>query len=284
MSETVNTFWQGDSLPPLARACLRSFVRQGHAVRIYAYQPLEVPEGVSLADAAEILPAAAMFRFQGSIAPFTDLFRYQLLFDRGGWWVDTDVYCLTPNLPAAPRAWAPQGDGLINNAILKLPAGDPLCGRLLVLARERVAHLTHWGQIGPVLLTEVLADYAGDEPAGTRASFYPLHWLEAHYVWLPDYRAEVAARLVRATLLHFWMKALTDCGIDHLRAPPKDSWLAEATRGEVWPRLNFPWNEWWTRRALARYHDSPWVRLRLERIVRERSREPVPVDRTGANG
>ena len=32
----------------------------------------------------------------GSLAAFSNLFRYKLLLERGGWWVDTDVICLRP--------------------------------------------------------------------------------------------------------------------------------------------------------------------------------------------
>lgn len=284
MSVTVSSFWHGGALPPLVRLCLGSFIRQGHQVRLFCYTPIDVREGVSLADATEIFPATDLSRFSGNIATFSDLFRYQMLFVRGGWWVDTDVYCLTPRLPAAPRAWAGQGDGVINNAILKFPAGDPLCGRLAGLARERIPDLARWGAIGPDLVTEVLSDHAAADHAGTPPTFYPLHWLEAHYVWVPSYRAEVQARLEQATFLHCWMKALTDCGIDLLRAPPRDSWLAEATRGETWPRRSLPWHEWRTRRALARYHGRRWVRIARERLMGERSREQAPVDGTGPNG
>jgi hypothetical protein len=271
LSETVNTFWQGPALPPLVRACLRSFVRQGHTVQLYSYEKLELPSGVSAANAADIIPADQVSRSPGGIATFTDLFRYQLLRDRGGWWVDTDVYCLAPELPAGPRAWADESDGLINNAILKFPAGDPLCVRLVEAARERIANLTRWGAIGPALLTEVVAGPPQLEHAGSRAAFYPLHWLEAHYVWLPEHRAEVDARLEGGMFLHLWMKALTDCGIPLHQAPPAGSWLASVTGDEAWPRRKLPWHDWRTRRAIERYHGAPSVRRKLACIEHERA-------------
>jgi hypothetical protein len=271
LSETVNSFWQGDPLPPLVRACLRSFIRQGHGVRLYSYQTLDVPPGVSLANAADLIPPDHVSRLQGNIAMFTDLFRYQLLLDRGGWWVDTDVYCLSPALPAGPRAWSAESEGLINNAILKFPPGDPLCVRLVELARQRIAQPARWGSLGPALATEVLAGDPSGAPLTNRAAFYPLHWLEAHYVWLPEYRGQVDARLEGGVFLHLWMKALTDCGIPLHRAPPAGSWLASATREEAWPGRKLPWHDWRTRRAIARYHGEPSVRHRLASIEDERA-------------
>ena len=258
-------------MPPLARACLGSFVPQGHGVELYSNQALDVPDGVTLSDATQVLPAGTLTQFQEHFAAFADLFRYQLLHDRGGWWVDTDVYCLTATLPALERAWAPEESGRLNNAILKFPAGDRDCARLLRRARERANEPTRWGALGPTLATEVLGDAEDPSHGGTRAEFYPLHWLEAHYLWLPGYRAEVTARLDRGVFLHCWMKALTDCGIDLLRAPPAGSWLHDVTRGEEWPRRNSPWHEWRTRRAIERYHGAPSVRTRLASIENDRA-------------
>ena len=279
LAETVRSFWQGNRLPPLVRACLGSFARQGHRVELYSYQTLDVPDGVTLSDATLVLPSGALSQFQGHVAAFADLFRYQLLHDRGGWWVDTDVYCLTATLPAVERAWAPEENGRLNNAILKFPAGDPVCALLLqrareranVRARERATEPNCWGALGPALVTEVLGQAEASSHGGTRADFYPLHWLEAHYLWLPEYRAEVRARLERGVFLHCWMKALTDCGIDLHRAPPAGSWLHDVTRGEVWPRGNSTWHEWRTRRAIERYHGAPSVRTRLASIEHDRA-------------
>lgn len=271
MPETVRSFWHGGPLPPLARACLRSFARHGHEVELYSFQSIAVPEGVRLRRADEILPPSELCQFSGNITAFADLFRYQLLHDRGGWWVDTDVYCLTANLPAASRAWAPESGGLLNNAILRFPTADPACARICRLARERATLRGRFGALGPALLTEVLAGVNEGDHAGTRSSFYPLHWLEAHYVWLPEHRAEVEARLEGAAFLHLWMKALTDCGIDLHRAPPRGSWLGQACSGEAWPRRNLPWTEWKIRRSIARYHGHQSVRDKLAGIERERA-------------
>jgi hypothetical protein len=206
----------------------------------------------------------------GGIPAFADLFRYQLLHDLGGWWVDTDVYCLTPDLPAVDYAWAEEEPGQLNNAILKLPAGDPLAARLRDLARERSSQPGRWGALGPALLTEVILG-AGHAPILSSSACYPLHWLEAHYTWLPERRNEVESRLRGAGFLHLWMKALTDCGIDLYRKAPAGSWLEAACREEPWPSRNLPWAEWRTRRAVRRYHQTPSVRARLDHVVRRRA-------------
>jgi hypothetical protein len=57
----------------------------------------KVPEGVTLRDAVEILPEQEIFQHvNGSWAPFSDWFRFALLYKEGGLWVDTDIICLKP--------------------------------------------------------------------------------------------------------------------------------------------------------------------------------------------
>jgi hypothetical protein len=239
-------------------------------VELYSYQAPAVPGEVRVRNAEQILPASDLDLFGGNITAFADLFRYHLLHMLGGWWVDTDVYCLTAQLPQASKAWAPEGGNLLNNAILKFPAGDPTCAELARLARERAGEPARWGALGPALLTEVLGSVAVPEHGGTQDGFYPLHWLEAHYVWLPERRADVDARLSGACFLHLWMKALIDCGIDLQCAPPDGSWLAAVAADEAWPGPKAPWHDWRTRRAITRYHEAPSVQRKLARIEAER--------------
>src|ERR1043165_8447512 len=53
---TINALWIGQ-LSPLERLCLSSFAAHGHRVHVYTYDAIEnVPRGVTLQDAAQILP------------------------------------------------------------------------------------------------------------------------------------------------------------------------------------------------------------------------------------
>jgi hypothetical protein len=64
-----------------------------------------LPEGVIVGDANEIVPRGKVFAYRnkntfghgkGSYAGFSDIFRYKLLYEKGGWWTDMDVTCLKP--------------------------------------------------------------------------------------------------------------------------------------------------------------------------------------------
>ena len=262
MRSCVNMFWHGGELPPLMWACMRSFVEHGHCLRVFTYADLAVPDTVVLADANDVLAIDGDLEDYQAIGAFSDVFRYKLLYQYGGWWMDTDVYCLTPTLPARPYAWAEQEAGIVNGAILKFPKGDPLCGRLLELALVRKGNSQEWGTIGPMLMSEVVGGCERLDRAGSAETFYPLHWLEAYFLWLAEAKAEVARRLQGALFLHCWARALAAMGIDIRQDPPAGSFLAEVIAR--CPNRSQPKFEHHakTKRAIRRYLRQDGVRDR----------------------
>lgn len=108
-NRVVHGLWVGSALSNLELLTLRSFVTNGHEFRLWTYDDFQsdVPQGVVLCDASAIIPKEKVFRRRhhdpvlgigkGSIgSPFSDMFRYRLLYEHGGWWTDMDVTCLRP--------------------------------------------------------------------------------------------------------------------------------------------------------------------------------------------
>jgi hypothetical protein len=175
----VHMFWHGPPLSRIERLCMSSFVAHGHAVQLHVYEePKRVPTGVTIRDAAAVLPREELFvhRSSGSLAVFADWFRYRLLAEHGGLWVDTDVVCLRPFDHAGPEIFGWQDQSTINNAVLGLPQDHALArwmvacceqpNRFLpydtlrmrrrklvrrLLRRGRAA--SRWGETGPAGLT-----------------------------------------------------------------------------------------------------------------------------------
>jgi hypothetical protein len=263
MNRRFNMFYHGPSLSLLEWLCMESFVNHGHELCLHLYEDVEAPEGVVKVDARATLPFSEFFMFDGSPSAFTNIFRYKLILETGGWWVDTDVLCLNNNLPECEYAWANQDPSQINGAILKFPQGDSLCQKLLELSIERSRSLTAWGQLGPGLLTEVLS---GAKPAGhfgSQAAFYPTHWLEAHLCWMQDQAKLVQARLDGASFLHLWNSILNRMGINLNKRPPPGSYfenlladrfdLEEAPDGlreEILNKIRINLDMWSGRRSL----------------------------------
>jgi hypothetical protein len=133
----VNGLWIGKSLARLELLTMKSFMSNGHEFQLWVYDELEtkLPEGVKVMDANSIVPADKIFRYKyadqfghgkGSLAGFSDIFRYKLLHEYGGWWVDMDVTCLKPLNFDAPYVFRPHHDMPVVGNVMKCPKGSEL--------------------------------------------------------------------------------------------------------------------------------------------------------------
>jgi len=123
------TFFQGPALGVTERACLASFIAHGHALTLYSYEPVEVPAGVARADASAIIPKAEHDAFF-AIAPdrvsqFSNGFRFRML-QEGGWWVDTDVLCLSAAVPTDELVLGWENESTIGSAVMRFPPRHPV--------------------------------------------------------------------------------------------------------------------------------------------------------------
>jgi hypothetical protein len=216
---------------------MRSFTRRGHAYRLHVYDQLDVPEGVELADASELIPRAEIFYFENrftgrpDIGPFSDLFRYKLLLAIGGWYVDADTFCMSDTIPDGVRAWAEENKRVerktvINGAQMCLPKGDPLAAELyqrcLALGRTSAAR-EDWG---PNLLSRVIPALGlPSNLFGSTETFYPIDWISAFALVLPSYRRFVEAKTAQALFLTAYQSFFQYAGIELARTPPAGSFL-----------------------------------------------------------
>jgi hypothetical protein len=91
----IQGLWIGPRLTRFEHNSIKSYLNHGYTYHLYTYYPVDnVPNGVIYKDAREILPESEIFYYNGSIAPFSDMFRYKLLYDKGGVWTDCDIICL----------------------------------------------------------------------------------------------------------------------------------------------------------------------------------------------
>ena len=106
-NKVVHGLWIGSELSSIELLTITSFINNGHEFNLWVYDEITtpLPDGVKLQMASAIIPEDQVFSYKnknqfghgkGSFAGFSDIFRYKLLFDKGGWWVDMDVCCLKP--------------------------------------------------------------------------------------------------------------------------------------------------------------------------------------------
>lgn len=141
----ICAIWIGPQLGAVHSACLRSFLELGHQVTLYSYgSPVDLPEGIVLADANQLMPEDLLFRHRkmGSLAFFSDLLRYELLSKELGLYVDCDVYCIQP-IEVADYIFGWESEDFINNAILKLPMDCPALNELSSI-RHKMNFIPPW--------------------------------------------------------------------------------------------------------------------------------------------
>lgn len=180
--EPIMGLWIGPRLSTLERLTIRSFQSHGHPFHLYVYDEVaEVPEGTVLGDAADVLPASEIFQYSHSpsYAGFANLFRYRLLFERGGWWVDMDTICLRPFDFGRPYVFASEdheGGTIVVNSIMRTPPRAPLLAAACEIAGAKEPQELRWGETGPRLLAPLVERFGLGRYAEPPATFCPVPW------------------------------------------------------------------------------------------------------------
>lgn len=214
--------WIEGRLSRLERLSMASFIACGHPVELYTYGlDNDPPPGVMVREATEILPATARFNYRGaigydSLATFSNLFRYTLLYERGGIWCDADIVCLKPLLFAADipmfisselaidqSGGKAQPQAKINSGAIQVPARH----RLMEVCIDRYHRIDQtkmqWGDAGPGLVGSVVKELNLAQHVLHPDIFCPVpHWETTSLLF--------GARTITpsAYAVHFWNEIL----------------------------------------------------------------------------
>jgi Glycosyltransferase sugar-binding region containing DXD motif len=215
MRETIQGLWIGPRLSTMERLSIASFLHHGHPYHLYVYGDVEgVPPGAELRDGNEILPAATVFLYprHESYSGFSNFFRYKLLLERGGWWVDSDVVCLRPFDFSAEHVFAsePAEDGEVAaTAVLKAPAGSAVMARAWSACQAKDVSRLAWGETGPRLLAELIQALSLEDCRLPSAVFCPLSYHRWREFLEPD-----GATVGEAHAVHLWHEKWRRAGVD----------------------------------------------------------------------
>lgn len=183
MLETVRTLWVG-KVSPLERLCMRSFVLRGHPYHLYTYgEAIDVPLGVEVKDANEIVPKERIEDFQ-NLANFSDFFRFTMLLRYGGWWADSDVCCLKPFVFDSQYVFASQlvvqrTNDEITSCVIKVPSGSEMMQWCLNRIADTDTSKNSWSAIGPALLLTGHRNFKLQQNVKKHEVFCPLNYFEA---------------------------------------------------------------------------------------------------------
>lgn len=183
-NQIIQSLWIGDKLSNVERLCVQSFLQQGHDFHLYTYQYIDnIPRGITLLDANSIIPFNKIFKdSSGGFSGFSNWFRYQLLYDIGGWWVDMDSVCM--NFFDIPEKYCfsserdQEQNVIINCGFIKaIPKAD-----FLVEILEYISSCDHsnvkWGQFGPRLFNTVIQTYDSKNYVKPPEAFCPINWYD----------------------------------------------------------------------------------------------------------
>jgi len=200
VSPIIQSLWIGEKLSVMEQLSISSFLQNGHSFHLYVYDEVEgVPKGTVLKDANEIIPSGRIFKYKhwDSYAGFADLFRYKLLLEKGGYWVDTDVVCLKPFQFEADYMFTGVPDRFIylmfksvltghfaylkrryhiSTWFIKAPIGCEMMGYCYSEAAKRDPEELVWGEIGPRLITTAVEKFGMQKYVAPRGTFYPIRW------------------------------------------------------------------------------------------------------------
>lgn len=216
--------WIGDSLSQMEVLSIRSHLKQSHRYHLWSYSALEnVPDGVVLEDARQILDESEVFAYRvgegkGSFSAFSNLFRYKLLLDRGGWWCDTDVVALKPFDFTEDILFASEREQSMTSVpttcVIKLPAGSEIAAYCYQKAASVNRNTVRWGQIGPDLLKKAIEQFDLHSAIKSPETFCPIDWFEA-----PSKFVSGNAEIKESHAVHLWHEMWRRSGINKSNNP-----------------------------------------------------------------
>lgn len=208
MTAVVNSLWIGE-LTQLEMLSIASHIQQGHEYHLWTYKHFDLPSSVVLEDANEILPKSEIFTYStgfgaGSVSAFSNIFRYKLLLERGGWWSDCDVVALKPfnfdddYVFASERTR--QASMHPTTCIIKCPPGALLMKYCLDVANSKDRKKLVWGEIGPRLLSSAIFSHEMLSHVRPPDAFCPVDWFHS----VSDPSVHFPVDLSNSWAVHLW--------------------------------------------------------------------------------
>jgi len=215
-SAIIQTLWIGSRLSAMEQLSIASFLHHGCDVHLYVYDPPEgIPIGATIRDAAEILPRSSIFTYahNGSYAGFANFFRYKLLLERGGWWVDTDLVCVREfnfEEPYVFSSEAVNGAVVPNVGALRVPPRSAVMEFAWDYCRNSDVASLRWGQTGPALIRSAIEAQGLHHYVQPPHVFCPIGYADWQSMIAADYESKLPAE---SRAVHLWNEMWRRAGV-----------------------------------------------------------------------
>ena len=208
MSKFVS-FWHGRPLSKIEILSIKSFLYHGHEFHLYTYDSYnDLPDGVIVHDANEILNISEIFQFENSYAMFADIFRYKLLSKNTDFcWVDLDCLCNSNDFTNLFYKGCFVGEhqgGVIANGVMyfkKYP-------KVLLFLHKRASSIDlkrmTWSSTSTSLISEAIDRFNLNQYVVEESEFYELRYEELHKPFYAKYSNELFQRLSDKKIIHLW--------------------------------------------------------------------------------
>ncbi len=231
--EIANFFWDGE-MTQLEKNCIKSFYENGFKVKLWSYQNIQL-ENVESCDANLVLPLEFNLKqeYNGKseskalLACFSDYFRYKVVSMYGGWWFDTDCYCLKSAeefylIKQNKKIVSCKQNNDINN-IHHIGCGafwiEENTSKILISEFEDIVknlngEFKSFGFFGPEFFTNFVKKQNLYNDMLSPESFYAIHWDESDLMIYPENIDLAIQRTQNSLLTHIWTTSFPDKNID----------------------------------------------------------------------
>jgi len=197
---------------------ISSFLRNGHDYHLYVYDNVKhIPVGTVVRDANEILPSSRIFQYKRSpsYAGFSNFFRYKLLLERGGWWVDTDTICLKRFDFSEEYVFSSEinakGREVVNSGVIKAPAGSCVMAYAWDVCGTKDPARLVWGETGPRLMAKAVKKFSLGKYQRPHYAFCPIDYEQWRKVLAPGFAPVFDDRTYA---IHLWNEMWRIAGQD----------------------------------------------------------------------
>tara|TARA_Y100000310_G_scaffold26993_1_gene25688 strand:- start:5740 stop:6432 length:693 start_codon:yes stop_codon:yes gene_type:complete len=187
MKKNVNGFWFGGELGELEKLCINSWIKNGYEFYLWVYDlDIEVPDKVVIANANHIVSFTEYFTYseghsRGTPVAFSNLFRAQLLYQKGGLYIDLDVLCLKPYDFSGRFVFSEQVDSGWDYHVATCILYSENKGERIFedwsdwIITKKSRSITH-GDLGPNLITPLIISKSLTEYVLPKEYFCPVDW------------------------------------------------------------------------------------------------------------
>ena len=196
----VQSLWIGYELSPMEQLCINSFIYHGHEFHLYTYDKIKnVPKKCIIKNGDKIIPKKEIFYYTknatkdgksaGSVSAFSNMFRYKLLYDKGGYWVDMDMVCLKQFDFDSEYVFSSErykGKQIINAGVIKCPLKSDFAKYCYEISKKKDKEKLKWGEIGPKLVRQSIYKYDLLKYVQKPDIFCPIYYNELNKFILPN--------------------------------------------------------------------------------------------------